>query len=172
MRAPKLPKIAYGGDYAPEQWDPKVWDVDYEIFDQTHIDTLTVGVFMWSLLQPDANTYDLSPLEEVLDRAAAEGRQICLGTATAALPPWLGTEHPEVNRTDFQGRVHGYGQRHNACHSSKIYRKYDTALARIIADRFDVNPALIAWNVKYEFIGFDGGCWRSEEGRVGKGWST
>lgn len=159
MRAPKLPKIAYGGDYAPEQWDPKVWDVDYEIFDQAHIDTLTVGVFMWSLLQPDANTYDLSPLEEVLDRAAAEGRQICLGTATAALPPWLGTEHPEVNRTDFQGRVHGYGQRHNACHSSKIYREYAAALAGKIAERFGNHPAVIAWHINNEYGGFDGGCW-------------
>ena len=159
MTSPKLSKIAYGGDYAPEQWPTKIWDADYAAFDQAHIDTLTVGVFMWSLLQPNAQTYNLAPLEEILDRAHAEGRQICLGTATAALPPWLGTEHPEVNRTDFQGRVHGYGQRHNACHSSKIYRQYAAALAGKIAERFGDHPALIAWHVNNEYGGFDGGCW-------------
>ena len=32
MINPKLPKIFYGGDYNPEQWDKKVWDEDVQLF--------------------------------------------------------------------------------------------------------------------------------------------
>jgi len=156
---PALRKIAYGGDYNPEQWPREGWSDDYAAFDLARIDTVTVGVFAWALTQPDADTYDLSVLEEVVERAHAEGRQVCLGTGTAALPPWLGTEHPEVNRTDFSGRVHGYGQRHNACPSSPVYRRYAAALAGEVAERFGDHPAVVAWHVNNEYGGFDGGCW-------------
>lgn len=103
-------KIRHGGDYNPEQWPEPVWDDDHRLFDQARIDTLTVGVFSWSLTQPAEDTYDFTVLDRTLDRAAAENRKVCLATGTAALPPWLARRHPEVNRTDFEGRRHRYGQ--------------------------------------------------------------
>ena len=165
-----MSKIAYGGDYTPEQWPREVWDEDYTAFDLARIDTLTVGVFAWALTQPDADTYDLSILTEIVDRAHAEGRRVCLGTGTAALPPWLATAHPEVNRTDFQGRVHGYGQRHNACHSSPVYRRAAAALAGKVAERFGDHPAVVAWHVNNEYGGFDGGCWCERCGAEFRAW--
>lgn len=38
--------------------------------------------------------------------------------------------YPEVARTDYEGRQHKFGQRHNACPNSPIYRKYAEALAK------------------------------------------
>ncbi|MFJ4554555.1 beta-galactosidase [Streptomyces massasporeus] len=146
-------KIRYGGDYTPEQWPQEVWDEDHRLFTRAGIDTLTVGVFTWSVTQPAPDTYDFTVLDRILDRAAAEGRRVCLATGTAALPPWLATGHPEVNRTDFEGRRHRYGQRHNFCPSSPAYREHATALASRLAARYAAHPALLAWHVNNEYGG-------------------
>lgn len=152
-RLPVTSRIPYGGDYNPEQWPEPVWDEDHRAFELARIDTLTVGVFVWSLTQPAEDVYDLEVLQRILDRAHAEGRQVCLATGTGALPPWLARAHPEVNRTDFEGRRHVYGQRHNACPSSPVYRRLAAALAGRVADRFADHPAVIAWHVSNEYGG-------------------
>ncbi|WP_329333629.1 beta-galactosidase [Streptomyces sp. NBC_00663] len=146
-------RIPYGGDYNPEQWPQDVWDEDHRLFGQAGIDTLTVGVFSWSLTQPAEETYDFTVLDRILDRAAAEGRQVCLATGTAALPPWLARKYPEVNRTDFEGRRHRYGQRHNFCPSSPAYRRLSTAMSGHLAERYADHPALLAWHINNEYGG-------------------
>lgn len=146
-------KIRYGGDYNPEQWRQEVWDEDHRLFTRAGIDTLTVGAFTWSLTQPAPDTYDFTILDRIMDRAAAEGRQVCLATGTAALPPWLAKRHPEVNRTDFEGRRHRYGQRHNFCPSSPAYREHATAVAARLAERYCGHPALLAWHINNEYGG-------------------
>ncbi|EFL35581.1 beta-galactosidase [Streptomyces viridochromogenes DSM 40736] len=153
MTAPRTPRIPYGGDYNPEQWPEDVWDDDHRLFTRAGVDTLTVGVFTWSLTQPAPDTYDFTVLDRVLDRAAAEGRRVCLATGTAALPPWLAERHPEVNRTDFEGRRHRYGQRHNFCPSSPAYRRYARGMARRLAERYAHHPALLAWHINNEYGG-------------------
>ena len=60
MNAPRTPKIPYGGDHNPEQWPEEVWDEDHRLFTRAGIDTLTVGVFSWSLTQPAPATYDFT----------------------------------------------------------------------------------------------------------------
>src|SRR5690606_8986497 len=88
-RLPRLDHIAYGGDYSPEQWPREVWTADHAAFDVAGITTLTVGVFTWALTQPSEDEFDFSVLDDILQRAADEGRRICLGTGTGAMPPWL-----------------------------------------------------------------------------------
>ena len=153
MASPAVDRVPYGGDYNPEQWPPDVWDADHAAFDAAGIDTLTVGVFAWALTQPDEHTYDLSVLERIVERADAEGRRVVLATGTGALPPWLAHRYPEVNRTDFEGRRHVYGQRHNACPSSPVFRRAAAGLARRLAQRFGDHPAVAAWHVGNEYGG-------------------
>lgn len=153
MTLPRIDRIAYGGDYNPEQWPEEVWDADHEAFERARIDTLTVGVFLWSVSQPAEDVYDFTVLQRILDRAHDEGRQVCLATGTGALPPWMARAHPDVCRTDFEGRVHVYGQRHNACPSSPAYRRLATAMAEEVARRFADHPAVVAWHVNNEYGG-------------------
>ncbi|MCR2813817.1 MULTISPECIES: beta-galactosidase [Microbacterium] len=153
MTLPAVAGIPYGGDYTPEQWAEQVWDADYRAFDLAGIDLLTVGVFTWALTQPDEDTYDFSTLTRILDRAHAEGRRVCLATGTAAVPPWLAHRHPDVCRTDFEGRRHVYGVRHNACPSSPAYRRLAAAVAGRIAERFADHPAVVAWHINNEYGG-------------------
>lgn len=153
MSLPVMSKIPFGGDYNPEQWDEEVWDADYRAFDLAGIDLLTVGVFTWALTQPDEETYDFGTLQRILDRAHAEGRKVCLATGTGAVPPWLARRHPDVCRTDFEGRRHVFGVRHNACASSPNYRRLAAAVAGRIAERFADHPAVVAWHINNEYGG-------------------
>jgi len=145
--------IHYGGDYNPEQWPEDVWDEDYRLFDAAGIDTVTLGVFAWSHTQPAENVYDFVLLDRIVERATAAGRAICLATGTGAHPAWLAKKHPEVTRTDFEGRRHRYGQRHNSCPSSPVFRRLSAGLAGRIAQRYAGNPAVVAWHAGNEYGG-------------------
>jgi beta-galactosidase len=153
MTLPSVPGIPYGGDYNPEQWGEEVWDADHRAFDIAHVNLLTVGVFTWALTQPEEGRYDFSTLERILDRAHREGRRVCLATGTAAVPPWMAHQYPEVCRTDFEGRRHTYGARHNACASSPAYRRMSADVAGRIAERFGDHPAVVAWHINNEYGG-------------------
>ena len=150
---PPTDSILYGGDYNPEQWPRAVWAEDAAAFAMASIDTVTIGVFAWSYLQTDEDTYDFLRLDEIIEHASAQGRNIVLATATGALPPWLAHQFPEVTRTDFEGRRHVYGQRHNACPSSPVFRRLSAALAGRLATRYASNPAIIAWHIGNEYGG-------------------
>ena len=52
-----------------------------------------------------------------------EDYDIVLATSTGALPAWMARKYPEVERVDYEGRRHKFGQRHNACPNSEIFRK-------------------------------------------------
>ncbi|NUT35403.1 MAG: beta-galactosidase [Hamadaea sp.] len=146
-------KIPFGGDYNPEQWPQQVWEDDHRLFGLAGIDTLTVGVFTWALTQPAPDVYDFSTLDAIVGRATAEGRRICLATGTGAHPAWLARAHPQVTRVDFEGRRHRFGQRHNSCPSSPVFRRLSAALAGRIAQRYAGNDAIIAWHVGNEYGG-------------------
>lgn len=105
----KLPKIWYGGDYNPEQWDAEVWAEDDRLFKLAGIDVATINVFSWAMIQPDEETYDFSSLDETMDRLYRNGTYICLATATGAHPAWMARQYPEVTRVDVKGRKRKFG---------------------------------------------------------------
>lgn len=153
MNLPATRGIPFGGDYNPEQWREEVWAQDYRLFDAARINAVTLGVFTWALTQPAPDAYDFSTLDRMVERATTEGRTICLATGTAAQPPWLARTYPEVTRVDFDGRKHRYGQRHNSCPSSPVFRRLSTELARRVARRYAGNPSVVAWHIGNEYGG-------------------
>jgi beta-galactosidase len=153
MSLPITAKVSFGGDYNPEQWPEEVWTEDHRLFDAARIDTVTLGVFTWALTQPAPDVYDFTMLDRIVERAVAGGRAICLATGTGAHPPWLARAFPEVTRTDLEGRRHRYGQRHNSCPTSPVFRRLSAELARRVARRYAHVPSVIAWHVGNEYGG-------------------
>lgn len=151
--------VRYGGDYNPEQWSAPVWEEDYAAFEKARLNTVSLGIFAWSHLQPAEDRYDFTLLDQIVTRAVDGQKDIVLATATGAMPPWLAHAYPEVNRTDFEGREHTYGQRHNHCPSSPVFRQFSAELAGRIAQRYTGTPGLIAWHVGNEYGGPDGSCY-------------
>lgn len=89
----KLPKMWYGGDYNPEQWDADVWKEDDRMFKLAGIDVATINVFAWALSQPDEETYDFGWLDETIDRLYSNGVYVCLATSTGAHPAWMARKY-------------------------------------------------------------------------------
>lgn len=151
----KLPKVWYGGDYNPEQWDAPVWAEDERMFKLAGIDVATINVFNWATLQPSEDTYDFSGLDALIDRLYKNGTYVCLATATGAHPAWMAHRYPEVTRVDVQGRKRKFGGRHNSNPNSPVYREYAARLAGKLAERYKDHPALLIWHISNEYGGYD-----------------
>ncbi len=148
-----LGKIAYGGDWNPEQWDHDTLLEDLRNFQEAGIDLLSINIFAWTLDQPDEDTYHFGWLDELFGLLHARGMRVCLGTGTAAHPAWMATKYPDLLRVDFQGRAHKFGDRHNSCPSSPTYARFAPKLAGALAERFGRHPALALWHISNEFGG-------------------
>ncbi|MFC4103072.1 beta-galactosidase [Paenibacillus xanthanilyticus] len=153
MDTSKLPKMLYGGDYNPEQWDESVWPEDMRLIRLAGMDIATVNVFSWALLQPEENTYNFETLDRIMDMLQANGIHACLATGTGAHPAWMARRYPEILRVDFEGRKRKFGGRHNSCPSSEVYRTHSVRLASKLAERYKDHPALLLWHVSNEYGG-------------------
>ncbi len=151
--AKKFKRILYGGDYNPNQWEREVWDEDMRIFKDARINSATVNVFSWAKLQPAEEVYDFSQLDEIIEMLSNEGYDIVLATSTGALPAWMVKRYPEVARTDYEGRHHKFGHRHNACPNSQVYQKFAGRLAAKLAQRYGGNGHIACWHVNNEYGG-------------------
>ena len=51
----KYGRYLHGGDYNPEQWldRPDILQKDIEYFKKAHINTVSVGIFSWAVLEPE-----------------------------------------------------------------------------------------------------------------------
>ncbi|NQX60811.1 beta-galactosidase [Paenibacillus qinlingensis] len=154
MIHPKLPKIWYGGDYNPEQWDKEVMDEDLRMFKLAGIDVATINVFSWALSQPNEDTYDFTWLDDIINRLHANGTYVCLATSTGAHPAWMAKKYPDVCRVDFEGRKHKFGKRHNSCPNSPTYRTYSERIAEKLAQRYQDHEAVLIWHVSNEYGGY------------------
>ena len=150
----KLPKIWYGGDYNPEQWDKEIMNEDLRMFNLSGIDVVTINVFSWALSQPNEDTYDFAWLDEIIDRLYENGTYVCLATSTGAHPAWMARKYPDVLRVDFEGRKRKFGGRHNSCPNSPTYRKYSERIAEKLAERYKDHPAVLIWHVSNEYGGY------------------
>ncbi len=149
----KVQKILYGGDYNPEQWPEEVWEEDMRLFKLAHIDTVTLNVFSWALLQPNENTYDFSRLDKMMKLVKDNGLKVCMATSTAAHPAWMARKHPDILRVGHDGMKRKFGGRHNSCPNSPTYRKYSVALAEKLAERYQNYDNIVAWHISNEYGG-------------------
>ena len=144
-------RILYGGDYNPNQWPKDIWQEDMRIFKDAHINTATINVFSWAKIQPSEHEYNFDELDEIVDMLSKENYDIVFATSTAALPGWMVRKYPEVMFTDYEGRQHKFGGRHNACPNSFVFKHYARELAYKLAERYADNPHVTCWHVSNEY---------------------
>lgn len=149
----KTDKIAYGGDYNPEQWPEETWEEDMRLLKLAHINTLTLNVFSWASLQPSEDEYRFEKLDKIMELAKSHDMNVCLATSTAAHPAWMAKKYSEILRTDFNGIKRKFGARHNSCPNSPVYQKYSVRLAEKLAERYQKYSNIIGWHISNEYGG-------------------
>ncbi|MEU1283410.1 beta-galactosidase [Kitasatospora sp. NPDC005856] len=150
-RLTRVPGLLYGGDWNPEQWPEQVWAEDVKLMAEAGVNLVTVGVFSWARLQPDAHSWDFGWLDRLLDLVHRHGIAVDLATATASPPAWLVRARPELLPVTADGVRLEFGSRQHYCPSSPAYRDAAVRLTRALAERYRHHPALALWHIHNEY---------------------
>ena len=148
-------KLLHGGDYNPEQWldRPDILAQDIELMKKAHVNTVTLGVFSWSTLEPQEGVYTLDWLADIIHNLYANGICTILATPSAARPAWLAHKYPEVRRVRADRVRELYNRRQNYCYTSPLYRDKVRRIDQKLAQRFGSDPAVILWHISNEMGG-------------------
>lgn len=151
--------IAFGGDYNPEQWSLEVWEEDIRLMREAQVSLVTVGVFSWGEIERADGEWEFEWLDTVLDMLHEAGIAVDLATPTASPPIWLHQAHPDILPMDARGIRFHQGGRLQWCPSSPVWREYSTRVARVLAERYAVHPAVRMWHVSNELGGGNRRCY-------------
>jgi beta-galactosidase len=143
--------IWFGGDYNPEQWDAAVWAEDDAAMREARVNTVTVGVFSWALLEPEEGRFEFGWLDALLDRLHANDVRAILATPTASPPPWFTLAYPDAMPVTRDGTRLWHGSRDTYCAAAPAYRRAALRIAGELARRYAGHPALAMWHVHNEY---------------------
>ena len=81
---PKVDGLLHGGDYNPEQWLDRedILKEDIRMMKKAHINTVTLGVFSWSVYEPAEGEFHFEWLEKIMDSLYENGIYTVLATPT------------------------------------------------------------------------------------------
>lgn len=150
-------RILFGGDYNPEQWPEETWPEDVRLMTEAGVNSVTLGVFSWSRLEPEPGAREFGWLDRLMDLMADHGIGVVLATPTSSPPPWMGRLHPDTLPRDADGRTEWWGGRQHFSHSSATYRRYAAAVTEDLAARYAGHPALTMWHINNEYCTVDYG---------------
>ena len=142
-------RFLHGGDYNPDQWldYPEILQEDIRLMKKAHVNAVSIGIFAWTQLEPAEGQYNFAWLDAVIDRPTDAGIGIVLATPSGARPAWMAERYPEVLRCDrnFQ-RMH-YGERHNHCLTSPVYREKVRQIDTALAKRYAQHKGILLWHL-------------------------
>ncbi|MER5202731.1 beta-galactosidase [Streptomyces sp. NPDC002825] len=150
-------RLLFGGDYNPEQWPEKTWREDVRLMKEAGVNSVTFGVFSWSMLEPEPGAREFGLHDTVMDLMHDNGIGVVLATPTASPPPWMGRLHPDTLPVTEDGRTEWWGGRQHFSHSSATYRRYAAAVTEDLAARYAGHPALTMWHINNEYCTYDYG---------------
>ncbi len=157
MEQPSLNQsvLFYGADYNPEQWHLKesVLSDDFSRMRDAGLTSVSLGIFSWTLYEPEEGRYDFAWMDRLMDRLADEGISVFLATPSGSKPMWMAEKYPEIRRVAPTGLREFSGRRHNHCPSSPVYRKKVAEINGKLAERYKGHPALALWHVSNELQG-------------------
>lgn len=156
----KCPHLLHGGDYNPDQWidTPEVWDEDMRLMKLAGCNTMSMGIFSWTSLEPKEGEFNFVWLDTMMDKLAANGAFAVLATPSGSKPAWLSAAYPEVCRVNAQGLRDLHQGRHNHCRTSPVYREKSRIMNMKLAERYQNHPALLVWHVSNEYNGGECHC--------------
>lgn len=146
-----LTRLAFGGDYNPEQWPESVWDEDVRLMREAGVTMVSVGIFSWALLEPEPGVHEFGWLDRILALLHENGIRVDLGTPTVVPPAWFYRAHPDALPVTVDGTRLAFGSRGAICHSNGAYRAAAANITTRLAERYADHPALAMWHVHNEY---------------------
>lgn len=152
---PKAGGLLHGGDYNPEQWldRPDILEEDIRLMKEAGVNTVTLGVFSWSMYEPVEGEYHFDWMREIIDNLYQNGIYTVMATPSGARPAWLDEKYPEAMRTTMKRIKNLHGLRHNHCITSPKYRELVHKMDVRLAEAFGSHPGIILWHISNELGG-------------------
>ena len=151
----RIADLLHGADYNPEQWldRPDILARDIELMKEAHCNVVSMGMFSWSMLEPEDGNYQFEWLESVINNLYNNGIYTFLSTPSGARPHWLAKKYPEVLRVEKNRVRNLFGLRHNHCYTSPAYREKVAQINGELAKRFANHPGVLLWHLSNEYGG-------------------
>ena len=154
-----MKKYHLGAAYYPELWPASEVDEDIKRCQEYGLDTLRIGEFAWSKMEPEEGRYEFDWLEVVLDKLHDAGIHVILCTPTVTPPRYMLNRYEEMRQVDGHGVRTEVSWRCHPCKTSPIMREKNRLIVEELAKRFGNHPAVIAWQLDNEFFPYnDAGC--------------
>lgn len=147
MAITKFDGILYGGDYCPEQWDESVWQEDIRIMNYYGVNTVTLNVHSWCIIQPEEGPCDFTKMDKIVNLLTDHGINIVMATGTAALPTWILNQYPEIMAQDITGVRNKPAKRVNYCPNSPDYLRETKRMCRELAHHYQNQENIILWHL-------------------------
>ena len=147
---PDRPPVAVGTSWYPEQWPEERWAVDLAMMHDAGFNTVRIGEFSWSTMEPQQGKFDFAWLDRAITAAAAHGMMVVLGTPTAAPPAWLTQAYPDTLRVDEDGKRATHGARRHFSFASARYRDFARTIATEMAKRYGHDARVVGWQIDNE----------------------
>lgn len=141
--------------YYPEHWEEKDWHKDLLRIKEMGVNTIRIGEFMWSIIEPKEGHYDFTLLDKMIDVITEHGFDILLGTPTATFPIWVHKNYDDVMAVDSNGNKRKYGTRRQYCYNSKSYLRLSRIITEKIVARYSNKPHVIGIQIDNE-LGHEG----------------
>jgi beta-galactosidase len=148
---PTTSKLRIGSAYYPEQWPEVNWKEDIRLMRAAGFNTVRLGDFAWSTLEPEEGRYDTDWLERVITALGENGIDTVLCTPSAGPPAWLVSNYPDILPVDENGRTVQFGNRCHYCVNSPEFHSAVQHLVKVMAEGFGSNPHVLGWQIDNEF---------------------
>ncbi|MCF2871089.1 beta-galactosidase [Octadecabacter sp. G9-8] len=148
-------KRTLGVCYYPEHWPEDVWADDAQRMVDAGLSWVRIGEFAWSRMEPAPDQFEWDWLDRAIEVLGNAGLKIILGTPTATPPRWMLDKHPDMLAVDEQGRPRGFGSRRHYCFSHRGYRDESKRITRLMAQRYESNKHIQAWQTDNEYACHD-----------------
>lgn len=142
---------------ASGQWDRETWREDIELMQRARVNTETLGVFSWSVLEPAEGMFGMAWLDEVIELLTAAGIGFFLSTPTASPPRWFTRAYPDAMPVRPDGVRLTHGSRDTYAISAPANREASRRIARQLAERYGAQPGLRGWHIHNEYGTLDYG---------------
>ena len=143
-------KLHLGVCYYPEHWPEALWEDDLERMKAHGIETVRIGEFAWSLLEPREGAFEFGLFDRFLALACKHGMKVIFGTPTATPPAWVTENYPETLNASPDGRLYRHGLRRHYTYNSPKYRELTVKIVRALGERYGHCPAIVGWQIDNE----------------------
>ncbi len=142
--------MKYGVSYYPEHKTDGDLNVDLNLLKQSGINTVRMGEFAWSRMEPKEGVYTFQWLVDIVNDLGESGIDTILCTPTACPPAWLVEKYPDILYQDNRRIVRPFGGRRHYCYTNPTYRDYSQKITEMLSLAFKDNPYVIGVQIDNE----------------------